>query len=415
MTLPLKILPLLEQWDCQGCGNCCRGSVIPLRDEDLAKLRSQKWEEQPEFRGVPTVVRQAMLSGQYQLAQQRDGSCVFLTSAGRCRIHELHGSQAKPLVCRMYPLQVVPLESTAQLTLRRSCPSAARDQGSPVAAHLEEGRELAREGGLLESAAGPPYLKAGERRDWRDTLRALQSLQRLTTSDRYPMVRRLVHGLQFCKLLEQARCAEHSSEQFAQLLQVLEEAVPDEAAPFFAKRAPPGSSVGVLFRQVAADYVRLHPRYRSANSWSERWRLFRAALAMVRGQGNLPQLHPEFPTVAFEALEAPLGTLDPAVYLPLNRFLETMATSYQYAIARRGTWSLIESYRSLALTYPIALWLLRWSSAGRQPTAQEAVEIVTALDRGQGYAPLSGRKQRSRLSILTRLEAIEPLIAWYGR
>jgi len=25
MPLPLKALPILEQWDCHGCGMCCRG------------------------------------------------------------------------------------------------------------------------------------------------------------------------------------------------------------------------------------------------------------------------------------------------------------------------------------------------------------------------------------------------------
>ena len=34
-SLPLRALPIIEQWDCQGCGICCRGSIIPLSDDDL--------------------------------------------------------------------------------------------------------------------------------------------------------------------------------------------------------------------------------------------------------------------------------------------------------------------------------------------------------------------------------------------
>jgi hypothetical protein len=61
------------------------------------------------------------------------------------------------------------------------------------------------------------------------------------------------------------------------------------------------------------------------------------------------------------------------------------------------------------------LWLLRWTTAGRPPTLDDMCEIVAALDRAQGYAPLSGRQQRSRLVTLGRLEALPRLVTFYGR
>ena len=84
-------------------------------------------------------------------------------------------------------------------------------------------------------------------------------------------------------------------------------------------------------------------------------------------------------------------------------------------MANRGGWSVIESLRQLAISYPVGLWLLRWASAGRQPTLADVLDIVTALDRGQGYAPLSGSQQRQRLRALTTLEELPRLVAWYGR
>jgi hypothetical protein len=42
-------------------------------------------------------------------------------------------------------------------------------------------------------------------------------------------------------------------------------------------------------------------------------------------------------------------------------------------------------------------------------------EIITALDRAQGYAPLAGVKQRWRVQTLARLEQLERLVVWYGR
>ena len=78
-------------------------------------------------------------------------------------------------------------------------------------------------------------------------------------------------------------------------------------------------------------------------------------------------------------------------------------------------WSVIESVRMLALTYPIGLWLLRWTAAGRAPVAADLPEIITALDRGQGYAPLAGGKQRRRIQVLTQLGELERLVVWYAR
>ena len=82
------------------------------------------------------MVKHGFFRPTYRLAKQADGACVFLTAAGRCRVHELHGPQAKPRVCQMFPLQPVTIEGKTLVTLRRSCPSAAADQGRPVAEHL---------------------------------------------------------------------------------------------------------------------------------------------------------------------------------------------------------------------------------------------------------------------------------------
>ena len=47
--------------------------------------------------------------------------------------------------------------------------------------------------------------------------------------------------------------------------------------------------------------------------------------------------------------------------------------------------------------------------------ANDMLEIIAALDRSQGYAPLAGLKQRSRLRTLARMGELPALVAWYGR
>ena len=132
MPLPIKPLPIVERWDCHQCGVCCRGSLVPLSAEDLARLKAQGWAEHPDFRGTPIVARDSWLGGEYRLAHRDDGSCVFLLPDGLCRIHKELGFDAKPLICRTFPLQIVPREGVAYVTIRRACPSAAADRKSVV-------------------------------------------------------------------------------------------------------------------------------------------------------------------------------------------------------------------------------------------------------------------------------------------
>jgi lysine-N-methylase len=414
-VLPLKVLPTVERWDCHQCGICCRGSIVPLSDEDLARLKSQKWEERDDLQGTPVITREAWLGRDYRLAHRPDGSCVFLLPDGLCRIHKELGFDAKPLVCRMFPLQVVPRDGVAMLTLRRACPSAAADKGRPIAEQLEFAKKLARERSLTDQVVAPPPLKPGEQRDWKAARRLLDTLHRQLADERYPPVRRLVHALVLCRLLEQAKTKEMDDKRLGELIDVLESSAAEEVGDLFSHRQPPAQAAAVMFRQIAAEYVRLHPRYHVRTSWTARIKLAWAAWRMVRGSGKLPQLHPQFPSATFEQLEEPLGRLDAGLYQPFARFIEATSESWSYALANRGGWSITESLRQLAITYPVGMWLLRWASSGREPTLADVLDIVTALDRGQGYGPLAGRQERRRLRVLAMLDELPRLVAWYGR
>jgi lysine-N-methylase len=406
---------MAERWDCHNCGICCYGSIVRLSEQDRQKLRQQGWDKHPDYLGTPIMVREGWFSSQYHLAQRDDGSCVFLTSDGLCRIHKEFGLEAKPLFCQMFPRQIIPLGDKAVLTIRRACPSAAQDLGRPVEEHLADVRRLADEGKLLEKGTVAPAIKRGERRSWKVALKLLRTLERLLRDERYPPVRRVVHGLVLCRLLTQARTRRLDEHKLGQLLEVLETSVPDEAAPLFAERAAPSRIGGILFRQIGLEYIRLHPQVRTQKSWAERWKLVRFGMSMVRARGKMPKLSEHLPQIAFSQLDEPLGILEPEIYRPFARYLETLGASFQYALARRAGWSIVESFQSLALTYPLGLWMLRWATAGRQPTVQDVADIIVALDRGQGYIPLCGFRQRTRLNMLANSGDLARMVIWYAR
>lgn len=410
----IKLLPILEQWDCQACGLCCHGSIVRLDEDDLRRLKEQAWEKHPDFRGVKTVVRDSWLSSSYHLAQRADGGCVFLTPEGLCRIHAEYGFEAKPLMCRMFPLQLVPRERGAILTLRRACPTAAADQGSQLQTYQSQVKSFAAEGKLLDKPIPAPAVVRGHPSTWDDFLMVAKRLERLVTDQRFPIVRRLAHGLRFCLLLEQCKLKGFSGTKFAELADLLCEEAADVNS-LFAERTPPTKAAATLFRQAAAEYVRLHPTFVPGRSWLERWRMTRAAIAFARGKGTVPHLHPGLPETTFEDLERPLGHLEESVQRPLVRYFETHSVSLQFAFANRAGWTLVESFRAMAFTFPIALWLLRLCCTDRTPTAADAIDMVTIMDRGQGYAPLCSANHRSRLAMITRLGELDRLVVWYAR
>jgi hypothetical protein len=311
---------------------------------------------------------------------------------------------------------LVPLENKALLTIRRSCPTAAADQGSALDDYRQQAKAFVRERPrLAQSVAAPPILP-GHRRTWKETEAVLDGFERLLTDERFPLVRRLAHGVRFSSLLESCRLRRLEEGRLRELVEILVENAPNESRAVFQERQAPNRGGAVLFRQVIAEYLRLHPIYLARPPHSSRWRLLTAAFTFARGRGGVPQLHPDFPEAEFAELEArELGHLDVAVQAPLRRYYETLAVSRQYAVASRPGWSLLARFRATALAYPVALWMLRYFCVGRTPEAQDVIDLVTSIDRGQGYAALTGRQHQRRVSQLSRLEQLDRLIAWYAR
>jgi lysine-N-methylase len=414
MPLPIVLLPNEEKWDCHQCGFCCRGSLIPLSNFDAEQLRKQNWEQEPQYRSKILVGSREAESG-FRLAHRSDGSCVFLNDDGLCKIHAKFGITAKPTVCQTFPLQLIAHEKQAILTLRRACPSAANDLGSEATTQLPFIKQLVRDGRLKAEATTPPLLKPVEGRNWKTIQSVLDSAGTLLQDERYPPVRRLVHALQFANLLQAAKTKPMSDAQIVELAQTLAELAPEESKPLFDDRQPPKAYAKILFRLAAIYIARLHPQARHQSTWSARFQLIKTGWKVIRGTGQTPKIDEIFPTANMAELEVPLGVLKPEIYLPLTRFLETNAGSSMYAISDRQSWSVVDSIRALAIRYPIALWLLRWLTHGRQPTTQDMLHIICALDRSQGYEPLCGLNHRSRLSMLAANSELERLVVWYAR
>jgi lysine-N-methylase len=404
----LRTLPILEQWDCHQCTACCRETTIQLTPDDLARLKQQRWDQHPQYRGIKTVRRGAWLSGAV-LAHRPDGSCVFLTETGRCRIHEDFGPEAKPAMCQLFPLQVVTTDREACATVLRSCPSAAADRGHPVEQHLSGLKRLVGDKFEGRSPASVPRIVGRTTRDWDDFYVVVEAAERLLVNERMPLVRRLVHALRFCTLLEQCNLSRVGAGSIAELVLMLEQAASDDVGQLFQDRQPPSRSTARLFRRLGAHFIRCYPGGRPTRTLFDHWRVWQLSGRLARATTRCPELHPRFPAIEVDRLERPLGPLAGEVLQPLCRFYESHAMSKRYVLAQ-GNGTVVESMRRLVFTFPMALWMLRWLAADREPVAEDMVQIVVALERGFVLPALN-----RAAGFMAESGQLERLVVWYGR
>lgn len=414
-SLPIRLLPTVEKWDCHGCGICCRGVIIRLSDEEYQRIRDQHWEEDPRFAGRRLFIRESRFPPRYRLAHRQDGYCVFFNEQRRCSIHEKFGYEAKPLPCRMFPYQLVPLERQAYLTLRRNCPSAALQQGRPLADQEDQWRPMVESPRLRPQPSRAPPLNRRFRGTWRHLLLAADALERLTCDRRMPLVRRLAHGLEFCNLLDVCRVWELSRQKYNQLISLLEGSAAAEAGPLFGERRRPRWPTRLIFRRTLADYLRLHPQYVIEASWRGRFRWARLGWRLATGRGSLPELAPDFPAADWRHLEQPLGRLSPELLQPLDEYFETITQSKRFAVSGRRNWSLVDRYRALAMSFAIATWFLRLAAAEKEVTQDDVVNAVITIERGEGHGPLGSPTYRRRLRALERNRELARLLVWYAQ
>jgi hypothetical protein len=348
------------------------------------------------------------LGGASVLAHKADGSCVFLTGAGLCRIHEVFGADAKPFMCRLFPLQVVATDREAMATVVRSCPSAAADRGRQVKEHLSSLKQLLGDEGVGEAMVPPPIV-GRTRRSWDDFYRIAEAIEGLLVDERLPLVRRVVHSVRFCNLLEQCKLKRVASESLGELVEAMEQLACSDAGHLFQDRKPPTKRTGRLFRRLGAHFIRCVPGGRPTRTLADQWRAMRLSGKLAQGGSVLPDLHPRFPAIAMDSLERPLGPVAAEVLRPLDRFYAAHAASKRYALTSPGA-SLVDSARRLAFAFPISLWMLRWLADGPEPKVEDMVHIVVALERGI-VLPALNRATR----YLAESGELERLIAWYGR
>jgi lysine-N-methylase len=415
MPLPVRHLPVLQNWDCHECGQCCKEYAIFVTPGERARIEAQGWAGRPDFAGIPLFVRDGLLSDQWRLNHRADGGCIFLDPTGRCRIHAEFGGTQKPLACQVYPYVLIPAGDHWRVGVRYACPSASGNLGRPVTRQATEiasfAMQLEDREGVRRRSLKPPRLAGRQRIPWDDLVRIATRLSRDVMADtRRPLADRWRHVLQFLAVgrsSDFSRIAGPRVDEFMRLVIPATATLPTDV--------PSPSGLGrLLFRLTAALYCRRDTGAKRGRYQTNRWRLFRAAARFARGTGPIPPLHAMIPEVTFEAMETPAGPIPTASDELLTRYYRTKLESLQFTGPIHYHASFWLGLESLALTLPVTLWLSRaFAGRPRESAIELALQIV---DDNFGYNPLLGSfRQKWATRTLAARGELSRLIAWYDR
>jgi len=424
MASPLPIqLPTIQNWSCHNCGGCCRQHLIEISNEDRQRIVAQNWTAAdgiPE--GPAAVVWHAgpPWKKRYRLAHRADGACVFLNEKGLCRIHAKHGEAAKPLPCQVYPYALHPGGKKLALSLRFSCPSVVANKGRPVA---QQSGDLKRIAELTvpewASKLAPPLISPRTRVDWADFHRFVAALDDTLAAPDTPLLIRLLRAVFWVRLVGQSKFDAVRGPRLAEYLQLVTDAARDELAETDESSAAPSRAGRLQFRMLAAQYARLDTFEKSARGLAGRVRLLRIALRFARGRGLVPPMQPGFRQVPFEQLEIPFGGIDDESQALLTRYFRVKIQGLHFCGLPFYGVPFVEGFYSLALMFPVVLWLARWSAvsdARDRVTAEDVGRALAIADHHHGYSPVLGtRSARRRVRLLTHFDDLERLCRWYAR
>jgi len=414
----VRHLPVVQNWDCQSCGNCCREYDVPVTEDERRRIVAQGWSQDPAIGKLRLFGRRRFWSSRYRLNHRREGGCVFLSDKNRCLIHERFGSQAKPLACRLFPFVLVPSGDHWRVSLRFACPSAAENRGRSVTEHEADLHQLARllekQESLTAQSLPPAFLQRGQPIDWPDLQRFAHSLLKLLGNRQERMERRLRKCVRLAQLCRQARFDQIGGGRLSEFLQVvgasLDADVPEQPCEVIAP-----TWVGrLLFRQVLAIYARKDRGANRGAACKNPLALLRAAWRFARGRGAVPKLNAFIPDTTFERVEAASGVLPAAAEETLERYYLTKIGSLQFVGPTNYGLPMWDGLEALLLTCPAILWLAR--ALEQYPREEALTWAVHLVDDHFGYNRVfaTGRLRFVQRTLSRRGE-LERLIAWYSR
>jgi lysine-N-methylase len=417
MTLSVRNLPILQNWSCHSCSDCCRIETV-VTEREKQRIEALDMAGDAEVAPGPWFERRGLgWAAQWVLRHRPDGTCVFLTAARRCRLQERFGAEAKPFVCRLFPFLLIPAGNHWRVGLRFACPSVSENRGRPMAEYDGEFARLALDleahVGRTGESATPPPLQAGKQVSWPDVLRLAQALMDIVQNRGVRLERRLRQCLALARTCRQARLDNLSGGKLTEFLKVMRTALDTEVPERPAELPPPGWIGRVLFRSLLAIYARKDQGEHHGPATGSRLGRMRSGWRFVRGRGEVPRVHALLPDTTFEEV-AIRPALQRELDETLGRYYLVKLHSLQFCGPPNFGLPFWDGLASLMLTYPMIVWLARaFAHLGPMPAVQNAISQVD--DHFGGNPILGSRLCRFYQRTLAERGELDRLVAWYSR
>lgn len=397
--LPI-VYPEGLHFTCSRCGDCCRGTTIPLGPGEVERLRALSWSGRVEALAGVEPAERLSSSDRVALRHRPDGACVYLGPENQCLVHEHFGEEVKPLTCRLYPFGFTFVGGRLTVDVAFSCRAVSEDRGAPLGEWLPSWSRL------LESA------RPGEERhpfsdryavDGELLWELEQDLSSLLARRELSMLDRIRAVAEFLRL---GTTADPTTEAARKLREIMVDGIPRQLAArplepeltrldatqravFFhllflaLNPTPPG-----LDRQPAKEREREARRRIAAAEGFER----KAARPWVDNR----ELDASFGEVASVAL-GPLA--DEAGARLAERFLAAKVLGQRFLREGEKALPFLDAVHRLLVLYPMLLWTARALAAGGgrgKVGLDDARRALRLLDRTHGSIPLADLPSKQR-------------------
>lgn len=428
-------LPVIQNWSCHNCGGCCREHQIDITEAEKKRIEHQSWDESRLQHSGPFIVEVGR--NHYRLAHREDGACVFLDDRGLCRIHAEFGEPAKPLACRIYPYAWHPAGKNRTATsLRFSCPSVVQNLGPAVTQQKSELQDLVSDVlANVDRDYDPPLIHltqphGPQELSWADFHQFIAALDSSLADQSVHFAVRLMRTLSWLELVEQSQFETIREEKLTEYLELITgasvKAQPDNELPIHR----PSRLGRVLFRLISAQYMRHDTEADRRQGMSRRLELASAAFWFTLGAGTVPSLSTSssaetaFPLeaplkdVKFSQLEGEFGGRGGEFDELFARYFRVKIQGLHFCGPANFQTSLVDGFRSLALMYPVVLWLARIRCAGRRDNRLQLADVQASLavaDHNFAYSPALGSAGAvKRVAMLSRMKQLTALVGWYS-
>ena len=136
----LQVIEPDAKFSCGSCGHCCdQPWRTAIEADKVAALDRHDFSKYPQLAGKkfyrPAADGRA---GYFDLAKGEGTKCIFLDTDRLCIIHKELGPEAKPAMCRQFPLLSSRTWTDERVSLNYACPAVQRNDGATLTSQSDD-------------------------------------------------------------------------------------------------------------------------------------------------------------------------------------------------------------------------------------------------------------------------------------